>query len=103
MKCVKAVCNNQLNKLQLGTKEMLMQVAVLRHRRSSESVRTVAGFRSVQIAILEINMILSYHHEKNTRHADGGRYGNGVFHCILGVKERTLFHVDRTGGSLISL
>ncbi|GBM56944.1 hypothetical protein AVEN_82435-1 [Araneus ventricosus] len=37
----------------------------------------------------------SYRHEKtlDTRHACGDRYGNGIFHCILGVKERALFHL----------
>ncbi|GBL88077.1 hypothetical protein AVEN_133728-1 [Araneus ventricosus] len=39
--------------------------------------------------------ILSYRYEKNPRHqhAGGGRYGNGISHCILGVKERVLFHL----------
>ncbi|GBN80080.1 hypothetical protein AVEN_176091-1 [Araneus ventricosus] len=29
----------------------------------------------------------------DTRHACDGRYGNGIFHSILGVKERALFHL----------
>ncbi|GBN14985.1 hypothetical protein AVEN_113881-1, partial [Araneus ventricosus] len=36
----------------------------------------------------------SYRHEKKARHADGSHYGNGIFHCILGVKERALFHLE---------
>ncbi|GBN36015.1 hypothetical protein AVEN_194721-1 [Araneus ventricosus] len=28
-----------------------------------------------------------------TRHAGCGCYGNGIFYCILGVKERVLFHL----------
>ncbi|GBO25641.1 hypothetical protein AVEN_4601-1 [Araneus ventricosus] len=31
----------------------------------------------------------------DTRHADGGRYGNGIFHCILGVKEKALFDLTQ--------
>ncbi|GBN06340.1 hypothetical protein AVEN_61852-1 [Araneus ventricosus] len=30
-----------------------------------------------------------------TRYAGGGRYGNGIFHCILGVKERAVFHLTQ--------
>ncbi|GBM16730.1 hypothetical protein AVEN_171455-1 [Araneus ventricosus] len=39
--------------------------------------------------------LLSHRHEKNpsTGHADGSRYGNGIFHCILGMKERALLHL----------
>ncbi|GBN66817.1 hypothetical protein AVEN_138900-1 [Araneus ventricosus] len=29
----------------------------------------------------------------DTRHAGGCRYGNGIFHCILGMKGRALFHL----------
>ncbi|GBN69026.1 hypothetical protein AVEN_94492-1 [Araneus ventricosus] len=29
----------------------------------------------------------------DTRHAYGGSHGNGIFHCILGLKERALFHL----------
>ncbi|GBN13210.1 hypothetical protein AVEN_274116-1 [Araneus ventricosus] len=46
--------------------------------------------------------VLYYRHEKNTRHHGGGRYGNGIFHCILGVKERALFRlaqIELTGVS----
>ncbi|GBM01823.1 hypothetical protein AVEN_205481-1 [Araneus ventricosus] len=31
----------------------------------------------------------------DTRHACGGRHGNGIFHCILGVKESALFHLEQ--------
>ncbi|GBO12496.1 hypothetical protein AVEN_122963-1 [Araneus ventricosus] len=37
-----------------------------------------------------------------TRHAGGGRYGNGIFHCILGVKERAVFHLTQKEPSKVS-
>ncbi|GBN91266.1 hypothetical protein AVEN_169005-1 [Araneus ventricosus] len=42
--------------------------------------------------------------EKNadSRHAGGGRYGNGIFHRILGVKERALFHLAEIDPALNS-
>ncbi|GBN80430.1 hypothetical protein AVEN_6010-1 [Araneus ventricosus] len=44
---------------------------------------------------LSTSRILSYCKEKNpdTRHAGGGHYGNGIFHCVLRVKEMALFHL----------
>ncbi|GBO24032.1 hypothetical protein AVEN_236201-1 [Araneus ventricosus] len=38
----------------------------------------------------------------DTRPADGSRYGNGIFHCILGVKERALFHLVQTEPAEVS-
>ncbi|GBM77859.1 hypothetical protein AVEN_24611-1 [Araneus ventricosus] len=37
------------------------------------------------------------------RHACGGRYGNGIFHCILGVKERALFHLAQIEPTEVSI
>ncbi|GBN54896.1 hypothetical protein AVEN_250944-1 [Araneus ventricosus] len=38
----------------------------------------------------------------DSRHVDGGRYGNWIFHCILGVKERALFHLAQTEPAEVS-
>ncbi|GBM54538.1 hypothetical protein AVEN_8557-1 [Araneus ventricosus] len=50
------------------------------------------------------NFVLSYRQEKNpdTRHAGGGRYGNGIFHCILGVKEKAFFHLAQMQPAKVS-
>ncbi|GBM97370.1 hypothetical protein AVEN_161996-1 [Araneus ventricosus] len=39
------------------------------------------------------DLVLSYRHEKDTRHAGCGRYGNGIFHCILGAKKMASFRL----------
>ncbi|GBO46557.1 hypothetical protein AVEN_266335-1 [Araneus ventricosus] len=31
----------------------------------------------------------------DTTHPGGGRYGNGIFHCILGVKKRASFRLTQ--------
>ncbi|GBM66619.1 hypothetical protein AVEN_109026-1 [Araneus ventricosus] len=38
----------------------------------------------------------------DTGHADGSRYGNGIFHCSLGVKERDLFHLAKVEPAEVS-
>ncbi|GBM12883.1 hypothetical protein AVEN_114963-1 [Araneus ventricosus] len=61
--------------------------------------RLLAGaesFKIVQYCITATRKTL------DSRHACGGCYGNGIFRCILGVKERALFHLGQIEPTEIS-